>query len=132
MLVATLLRRRLFIVLMTAAHISPHVFFFSSNCPLLTYTEHLIIIHGNARIHIIHHSHTNLYYTTLYYVTHPCSSHTFISSALRGRLAALGSLCPIQVVLIVLILTKIFKPAFFFCISNPQELAPLFISALKF
>jgi hypothetical protein len=38
----------------------------------------------------------NLYYTTLYHTTNSCPSRIFISSALRGRLAVLGSLCSIH------------------------------------
>ncbi len=93
---ARLLWWRLFIVLMIAAHISPNVF--SLQLSLLTYTKHLIIIHGNARIHIIHHSHTNLYYTTLYYTAHSCPSshlHFFCSSWQAGcsRLIVSDTLC---------------------------------------
>ncbi len=63
------------------------------------YREYLIIIHGIALIHIIHHIH--MYIHNLYYTSHSyLYSHllSFISSALRGRLAALDSLCPIQLV----------------------------------
>jgi hypothetical protein len=59
---ATLDRRRLFIVLMTAGHISPTSFPSKRSSP--TYSEKLIIIHIVARIHI---------YTSHSYVhSHPC------------------------------------------------------------
>jgi hypothetical protein len=63
------------------------------------YSEHLIIIHDNG---------THPYYTSHSYVhSHPhfihhihTYIHIFISSALRGRLAALNSLCPIPLQLL--------------------------------
>ncbi len=81
-------RRGLFIVLMTAAHISPNVFslrmFLSnSNC----FSWYTMI----ASTHIIHHIHT---YNYIFYFVH--LNHIFISSGFHGRLAALSSLCPIQ------------------------------------
>jgi hypothetical protein len=60
------------------------------------YREYLIIIHGITHIQIIHHIYT--YIHNLIFYTFICTPylHSFISSALRGRLAALNSLCPIQ------------------------------------
>ncbi len=88
-------RRRLFIVLMTAAHISPNVF--SLECSLATYSNYFIIRHNNSThayytlTYYTSHSHTYIY---IFYFTHPI--HIFVSSTLHGRLAALGSLSPIQ------------------------------------
>jgi hypothetical protein len=76
-------RRRLSIVLMTAAHISPNVFSlrnFLSNVHVLFF-----IIHSISFILIIHHIRTNnriLLFTW--------QIHSFISSALHSRPAALG------------------------------------------
>ncbi len=84
------IQRRLFIVLMTAAHISPNVFSlreFLSNIQRLFLTVQAI-----SFIPIIHHIYTHMY--IFYFV---CLVHIFTSSDLHGRLAALGSLCPIQV-----------------------------------
>jgi hypothetical protein len=83
-------RRRLFIVLMTAAHISPNVFSlqnFLSNIHGL-----FLMIHSTSFIPIIHHIYMNNY--TFY--LHDTST-LFISPDLHGRLAALDPLCPIQV-----------------------------------
>jgi hypothetical protein len=83
------IQRRLFIVLMTAAQISPNVFslrMFLSNVQQLFH-----IIHNIACTPILHHIHTYIY---IFYFIHLI--HIFISSGLLGRLAVLGSLCPIQ------------------------------------
>ncbi len=82
-------RRRLFVVLMTAAHISPDVFSlrkFLSNTQGLFLTVHSNIIHTYYTSHL--YARLQLYFIRLV--------HIFISSDLLGRLAALGSLCPIQ------------------------------------
>jgi hypothetical protein len=82
-------RRRLFIVLMTATHISPNVFSlwnFLSNIHIL-----LLMIHSTSFILIIHHIHTNNY--TILFTWH---FHTFTSSDPHVRQAALGPLCPIH------------------------------------
>jgi hypothetical protein len=93
---ATLVRRMLFIVLMTAAHVSPNVFSLRvANVLRISYYNTSI-----AHIHIIHHIH--MYIHDLYYTSHSyvhLHLHIFISSALCGRLAALNSLCPIQFIL---------------------------------
>jgi hypothetical protein len=72
---------------------------FPSKCssPTCTVVNILLLYTTVARIHIIHHIHTYIHILILYYTTHSCAPHIFISSALRGRLAALGSLCPIHV-----------------------------------
>ncbi len=83
------IQRRLFIVLMTAAHISPSVFSlrkFLSNIQRL-FVWYIII----SFILIIHHIYTHIY--TFYFT---CLIHDLISLDLHGRLAALGSLCPIH------------------------------------
>jgi hypothetical protein len=49
-----------------------------------------------AFTHIIHHIYTYIY---IFYSVHLL--HIFISSGLHGRLAALGSLCPIQVGIVI-------------------------------
>jgi hypothetical protein len=88
-------RRRLFIVLMTAAHISPNVFSlrnFLSNVHVL-----FLIIHSISFILIIHHIQTSnriLLFTW--------QIHSLISSALHSRPAALGLSCPIHLILIIL------------------------------
>jgi hypothetical protein len=82
-------RRRLFIVLMTAAHISPNVFSlhnFLSNVHVL-----FLIIHSTSFILIIRHIWTNnciLLFTW--------QIHSFISLAPHSRPAALSLSCPIQ------------------------------------
>ncbi len=91
---ATLLQRGLFIVLMTAAHISPMSF--PSNCPLLAYWASYF---GTIR-------HTYTWYITFTF-THLILCYNILNnghssilrlhfSTLRGRLAALDLLCPIQ------------------------------------
>ncbi len=79
-------QRRLFIVLMTAAHISPNVFslrnFLSNICVLFT------------AIHTYCTSHSNNIYILLLW-----DNHSVISSIPPGRPTALGLLCPIQVLL---------------------------------
>jgi hypothetical protein len=72
-------RRRLFIVLMTAAHISPNVF--SLRNSLSNIHVLFLKIHSTSSIRIMHHIHTNNYLMTF------CS---FISSDLYGRPAALS------------------------------------------
>ncbi len=90
---AMLVRRRMFIVLMTAAHISPNVFslrVFLTNIKWTSYyntwQRHTSILYITLYVHlhphIIHHIHTYI--------------HIFISSALCSRLAALDSLRLIQ------------------------------------
>jgi hypothetical protein len=82
------IRRRLFIFLMTAAHISPNVFSlrnFLGNIHVL-----LLIIHSTSFILIIHHIRTSNYSFITWQI------HSFTSSVLHSRLAALGPLCPIQ------------------------------------
>ncbi len=78
-----------FIVLMTAAHISPNISSlrnFLSNIHefFLQYKQH-------HSIPIIRHIYTHIY---IFYFT--CLVHIFTSSDLHGRLATLGSLCPIH------------------------------------
>ncbi len=93
------IRRRLFIVLMTAAHISPNVFSlwnFLSNIHGLFLT-----VQATSFILIIHHNYTHIY---IFYFT--CLVHIFTSLDLHGRLAALGSLCPIQLWIIPFWMTK--------------------------
>jgi hypothetical protein len=92
---ATVVRRRLFIVLMTAAHISPNAFSLRVFLTNIRWTSHyntrqwyafilyitfIRTVHSHP--HIIHHIHMYI--------------HIFVSSALHGRLATLSSLCPIQ------------------------------------
>jgi hypothetical protein len=90
----TLLRRRLFIVLMTAAHISPNVFSLQLSLASIYLTSYYNI---QQCTHTYYTSHSHiLYCITLYYMIHPCPSCIFISSVLPGRLAALSSLRPIQ------------------------------------
>ncbi len=82
-------RRRLFIVLMTAAHISPNVFSvrnFLSNIHVLFF-----IIHSPSFILIIHHIQASNYILLFTW-----QIHYFIFSALHSRPAALGLSCPIQ------------------------------------
>ncbi len=82
-------RRRLFIVLMTAAHISPNVFSlrnFLSNIHVLF----LAYIHRHSYLLYITFKQT---FTSFNYDT----NHSIISSALFGRPTALGLLCPIHV-----------------------------------
>jgi hypothetical protein len=82
-------RKRLFIVLMTAAHISPNVFSlqkFLSNTQGLFLTAHNNIIHTYYTSHL--YARLHLYFIRLV--------HLFISSDLHGRLAALSSLSPIH------------------------------------
>jgi hypothetical protein len=78
-------RRRLFIVLMTGAHISPIVFSlrnFLSNIHGLFLT-----VQATSFTPIVHHIY-------IFYFT--CLVHKFTSSGLHGRLAALGSFYPIH------------------------------------
>jgi hypothetical protein len=92
-------RRRLFIFLMTAAHISPNVFSlrkFLSNTWLFL-TVHTKIIHTYYTSHLYAHSH--LYFIRLV--------HIFISSDLHGRLAVLGFLCSIHKVLLLSATTEV-------------------------
>jgi hypothetical protein len=92
-------RRRLFIVLMTAAHISPNVFSlrnFLNNIHVLFF-----IIHSPLFILIIHHIQASNYI-----LLSKWQFHSFISSALHSRPAALGHLCPIQVQQILLSTAK--------------------------
>ncbi len=93
---AMLLRRRLFIFLMIAAHISPTSFPF--NCPLLAYWASYFNTITPAYILYITFTSTHLtvYYVTIYYTAHTRLSCIFISSTVHGRLAALDLLCPIQ------------------------------------
>ncbi len=83
-------RRRLFIVLMTAAHISPNVF------SLRDFLSNIHVLH----LPYIHHHSCLLYITfvqaiTSFYYMITCS---LTSLALRSRPAAYGLLCLIQVV----------------------------------
>ncbi len=81
--------RRLFIVLMTAAHISPNVFSlrnFLGDIYVL-----FLIIHSTSFILIIHHIRTSNYILLFTW-----QIHSFISSVLHSRPAALGLSCPIQ------------------------------------
>ncbi len=83
------IRRRLFIVLVTAAHISPNVFSlrnFLGNVHIL-----FLIIHSISFILIIHHI-----WTSNYILLFTWQIHSFISSVLHSRPAALGLSCPIQ------------------------------------
>ncbi len=92
---AMLLLLRLFIVLMIAAHISPNVF--SLQLSLANVLNILLQYNQCTHTYYTLHSHSHIsYYVTLYYTTCSCLSCIFISSALRGRLAALDPLCPIQ------------------------------------
>ncbi len=87
-------RRRLFIVLMTAAHISPNVFSlrnFLSNIHALFF-----IIHSPTYILIIHHIQTSNYILLFTW-----QIHSFISSALHSRPAALGLQCPIHFIRVI-------------------------------
>ncbi len=81
-------RRRLFIVLMTAAHISPNVFSLRNFLGTYMYYFHytFTIIHTYCTLHSSKHLHPFIYML----------NHSFISSALHGRPAALGLLCRIQ------------------------------------
>jgi hypothetical protein len=91
---ATLLRRRLFIVLMTAAHVSPNAFSLQLSLASVYSTSYYNM---QQCTHTYYTSHLHiLYCITLYYMIHQCPSCIFISSVLPGRLAALGSLCPIH------------------------------------
>jgi hypothetical protein len=76
------IRRRLFIVLMTAAYISPNVF--SSRNSLSNIHVLFLTIHSTSFIRIMHHIHTNNYLFYLHDIL------LFISSDLHGRPAALG------------------------------------------
>ncbi len=81
-------RRRLFIVLMTAAHISPNVFSlqnFLSNVHVL-----FPIIHSTSSILIIHHI-----WTSNYIFLFAWQVYSFTSSVLHSR-PALGLLCTIH------------------------------------
>jgi hypothetical protein len=81
--------RRLFIVLMTAAHISPNVFSlrnFLGDIYVL-----FLIIHSTSFILIIHHIRTSNYILLFTW-----QIHSFISSVLHSRPAALSLSCPIQ------------------------------------
>ncbi len=88
------IRRRLFIVLMTAAHISTNGFSlwdFLGDIHIL-----ILIIHSTSFILIIHHIRTSnriLLFTW--------QIHSFISSALHSRPTALGLSCPIHVQLMI-------------------------------
>ncbi len=84
------IRRRLFIVLMTAAHISPNVF--SLRMFLSTYRDYFLQYTKMSLTLIIHHIHTHIY--IFYFIR---LIHIFTSSDLHGRLAVLGSLYPIHV-----------------------------------
>ncbi len=80
--------RRLFIVLMTAAHISPNVF------SLRNFLSHIHVlflayIHRHSYLLYITFKQT---FTSFYYET----NHSIIFSALHGRPTALGLLCPIH------------------------------------
>ncbi len=91
-------RRRLFIVLMTAAHISPNVF---SPQTFLTNIQWKNYYNTHSSSHTYdtydtYHIHTYIHTFALHYTTHSCTFHIFISSVLRGRLAALNPLCPIH------------------------------------
>jgi hypothetical protein len=90
----TLLRRRLFIVLMTAAHISPNVFSLQLFLASVYWTSCYNIQQCMHTYYTLH-SHI-IFCITLYYTIHSYPSCIFISYALHGRLVALGSLCPIQ------------------------------------
>jgi hypothetical protein len=91
---ATLLRRRLFIVLMTAAHISPNVFSLQMSLASI-YSPSYYSIGQYMHTYYTSHSHIS-YCITLCYMIHPSPSLIFTSSALPGRLSALGSLRPIH------------------------------------
>ncbi len=91
---AKLLRRRLFKVLMIAAHISPNVFSLQLFLASVYWTSCYNIQQCTHTYYTLH-SHI-LYYITLYYTTRSHPSCIFISSVLPVRLAGLGSLCPIQ------------------------------------
>jgi hypothetical protein len=83
-------RRRLFTVLMTAAHISPNVFSlrnFLSN-------THVLFLAYVTVIHTYYTSHSNNIYILLLW-----DNYSIISSAPPGRPTALGLLCPIQLYL---------------------------------
>ncbi len=82
-------RRKLFIVLMTAAHISPNVFSlrnFLSNIHGLFLT-----IHSTSFISVIHHIHTN---SCIFYL-----HNTFTLSFLWIFMAGLSPLCLIQLLI---------------------------------
>jgi hypothetical protein len=89
---ARLLRRRLFMVLMTAAHISPTVFSLQLFLASMYWTSRYNIQQCMHTYYTLH-SHI-LYYITLYYITRSHPSCIYISSVLPDRLAALGSLRP--------------------------------------
>ncbi len=89
---ATLVRRRLFIVLMTAAHISPNIFSLWVFLTNIQRTSHYNTWQWHKFILYITFIRT---FTSPYYTSHS-HIHFLISSVLRGRLAALGFLCPIH------------------------------------
>jgi hypothetical protein len=102
-----IVRRRLFIVLMTAAHISPNVF------SLLNFLSNVyvpfLIIHSTSPILIIHHIRTSNYIFLFTWQV-----HSFISSVLHSRPAGPNSCRPCTVtaenaskILPLLTLTKI-------------------------
>jgi hypothetical protein len=82
-------RRRLFIVLMTAAHISPNVF--SLRNFLSNVHVQFLIIHSTSSILIIHHIRTSNYIFLFTWRV-----HSFISSVLHSKLAVLSLLCLIH------------------------------------
>ncbi len=83
--------RRLFIVLMKAAHISPNIFSLRMFLSNVLYNNCFLYYMIIACTHIIHHIHTYIYICYFVYLI-----RIFISSSLHGRLAALGSLCLIH------------------------------------
>ncbi len=94
MLKATLLWRRLFIVLMTAAHISPNVFSLQLSLASIYWTSYY---NSQQCTHTYYTLHSHIVYCiTLCYMIHARPSCIFISSVLPGRLAARGSLHPIH------------------------------------
>ncbi len=93
---ATLVWRRLFIVLMTATHISPNVFSLPGFLTNVQWTSHYNTRQWQTFTLYITFIHT---FTSSYYTSHSyvhSRLRFFISSALHGRLAALDSLCQIQ------------------------------------
>ncbi len=93
---ATLLRRRLFIVLMIAAHISPYIFSLQLSLTSMYWTSYHNIHQCKHTYYTLHYIRIISYCITLYYTIPSCPSCIFISSVLPGRLAALGSLRMIQ------------------------------------
>ncbi len=90
---AMFVRRRLFIVLMTPAHISPNVFSLHVFLTNVQWTSYYITQQRHTSILYITFIHT---FTSSYYTSHSYVHSHLHFSALRSRLAALDSLCLIH------------------------------------